>query len=84
MRYLGRTHAVSVAAMKEVIDLKEVRVEYISTKKMRADILTKGFSSGATWDAARYMIMTGRRNEIVPCMSDDVQNGGCHLEEEYQ
>ena len=83
MRYLGRTHAVSIAAMKEIIDLNEVKVEYINTKRMRADILTKGFNSGPIWDGARYMIMTGKRDEIIPCMSNDVQNGGCYFREEH-
>ena len=66
MRYLGRTHAVSIAAMKEIIDLKQIKVEYIGIKKMKADILTKGFMSRASWDNARMMIMTGKREEIEP------------------
>ena len=64
MRYIGRTHAVSIAAMKEVIDMEEVVIEYINTKSMKADILTKGFSSGDQWDVVRKMIMTGSRSEF--------------------
>ena len=64
MRYLGRTHAVSISAMKEVIDLKQIEVEYIGTKEMKADILTKGFASRVIWDNARIMIMTGNRDEF--------------------
>ena len=66
MRYLGRTHAVSIAGMKDIIDLKQIKVEYIGTKKMNADILTKGFVSRAIWDNAGMMIMTGKRDEIEP------------------
>ena len=84
MRYLGRTHAVSIAAMKEIIDLNEVKVEYINTKKMRADILTKGFNSGPNWDGARYMIMTGKREEFDRYTYPDVQNGDCQLRGKYQ
>ena len=64
MRYLGRTHAVSIAPMKEIIDLKKVSVKYTNSKSMKADILTKGFSAAAVWDNARLLIMTGRREEI--------------------
>ena len=58
--------AASIAAMKEIIDMKQIKLEYIGTKKMRADILTKGFASRAVWDNTRTMIMTGKREEIEP------------------
>ena len=69
MRYLGRTHAVSIAAMKEMIDSEEVLVEYINTKLMKADISTKGFLFGDLWDKARKMITTGRKEEFIDASS---------------
>ena len=65
MRYLGRMHAVSIAGIKEIIDLNEFSIEYINTRLMKADILTKGFSTNNTWDNARKMILTGGRTEFI-------------------
>ena len=65
MRYISRTHGVSLAAMKEIIDKKEIEIEYIKSKLMKADILTKGFSSMATWDEARRHIQVGSNKEYV-------------------
>lgn len=73
MRYLNRTHAVSIAAMKEIIDNEDVLIEYINTKLMKADILTKGFVSGDLWDNARRMIMTGSRSEFSNSATLDFQ-----------
>ena len=65
MRYLGRTHAVSIAAMKEIIDTKEIEIKYIRSKNMKADIMTKGFSGKLNWDNARRAVLTGERSEFM-------------------
>ena len=65
MRYLGRTHSVSIAAMKEIIDSKQIEIEYIRSKEMKADILTKGFMSKVIWDNVRRLVQVGERNEFV-------------------
>jgi hypothetical protein len=41
MRYLGRTHRVSVAWLHEVCQMKEIRMVYEETSRMCADIFTK-------------------------------------------
>ena len=65
MRYLGRTHSVSIAAMKEIIDSKQIEIGYIRSKEMKADILTKGFMSRTAWDDARRLVLVGERNEFA-------------------
>ena len=51
--------------MKEIIDKKEIEIEYIRSKEMRADIFTKCFMSKVIWDDARRLVRIGERNEFV-------------------
>ena len=56
MRYLSRTHRVSVAWLHEVCQGKDVILGYEESAKMCADIFTKAFSDVTKWKAARKLI----------------------------
>ena len=49
MRYLARTHRVSVAWLHEVCQMKEIRMVYEATSRMCADIFTKASSNAVAW-----------------------------------
>ena len=70
MRYLHRTHRISIAVLHELltgkVDLsKTVTVEYTTSEKMAADIFTKGFSDKKKWDHAARAIGLVGKDEIV-------------------
>ncbi len=65
MRYLQRTHRVSVAWIKEVCDQPHVRVEYTSSDAMAADIFTKGFTDIHRWHHACAPINVGQPDHIL-------------------
>ena len=53
MRYLHRTHRISIAALHEIItgqvaDTK-IDCEYTTSAEMAADIFTKGFTDKVKW-----------------------------------
>ena len=52
LRYLQRTHRVSVGWLHEVFKLDEVEMMYQESAKMAADIYTKSFTDKAKWTAA--------------------------------
>ena len=56
MRYLARTHRVSVAWLHEVCQMKEIKLVYEATARTCADIFTKAFSSAASWRHACDLI----------------------------
>ena len=45
LRHLNRTHGVSIAATSSLLHDGQFRIEYLESKKMKADIFTKGFNS---------------------------------------
>ena len=56
MRYLHRTHRISIATLHEIItgqvsDAK-INCEYTTSAEMAADIFTKGFTDNHTWKHA--------------------------------
>ena len=59
MRYLGRTHQVSAAWLKEVCDSGVVNLAYAKSEDMAADVFTKGFSDPERWRRACTMIRVG-------------------------
>ena len=52
MRYIGRTHRVSVAWLKEVCESGNITLDYTASGDMGADILTKGFTEQDKWQHA--------------------------------
>ena len=56
MRYLGRTHRISVAWLHERFLQKDATLVYEVTTKMCADIYTKAFSDPNKWEAACWLI----------------------------
>ncbi|MFM7989438.1 MAG: hypothetical protein ACKPKO_60000, partial [Candidatus Fonsibacter sp.] len=50
MRYLGRTHRISVAWLHEVFRDPNLQLMYETSNNMCADIYTKGFTDTATWN----------------------------------
>ena len=56
MRYLHRTHRISIATLHEIItgqvaDTK-IDCEYTKSAEMAADVFTKGFTDKVKWDHA--------------------------------
>ena len=56
MRYLSRTHGVSVAWLHEQFTGGTLRLHYERSDRMRADLLTKAFTDLARWEAACWLI----------------------------
>ena len=56
MRYLHRTHRVSVARLHEALQRKDFILVYELTSRMCADIYTKSFSDASKWTAACELI----------------------------
>ena len=56
MRYLARTHGVSVAFLHERFTDGQLRLKYEQSEKMAADIFTKAFTDSARWEAACWLV----------------------------
>ena len=56
MRYLSRTHRVSVAWLHEVFQMKEIHLVYEATARMCVDIFKKAFSNAVAWRRACDLI----------------------------
>ena len=56
MRYLERTHDVSVAWLHETFQADHIALVYEITSKMAADIYTKGYDDGRKWKSVTYNI----------------------------
>ena len=56
MRYLRRTHRVSVSWLHERFANDDLILVYEVTCRMAADIYTKAFTDGIKWDAFRTLI----------------------------
>eukprot|EP00974_Lingulodinium_polyedra_P037824 3627089-Lingulodinium_polyedra.AAC.1 len=70
MRYLHRTHRISIAAMHEILTghahlSKKVDIEYTPSKDMAVDIFTKGFTDRVKWDHAIRSIGKVKTGKIV-------------------
>ena len=59
MRYIGRTHRVSVAWLKEVCDTDKIALDYTASGDMAADIFTKGFAECDKWQHACQLVRIG-------------------------
>ena len=56
MRYLHRTHRVSVARLHEAYTRDDFQLLYEKTDRMCAEIYTKAFTDTSKWDAACGLI----------------------------
>lgn len=56
MRYLRRTHRVSVSWLHERFANDDLILVYEVSCRMAADIYTKAFTDGIKWDAVRTLI----------------------------
>ena len=56
MRYLGRTHGISVARLHEIHAGDNIKTVYEDTSKMAADIHTKSFTTAEAWTHAQELI----------------------------
>jgi hypothetical protein len=56
LRYLLRTHRISIAWLHEVFKMSEIELVYAKTDTMCADIYTKAFSDQRKWEAACWLI----------------------------
>ena len=56
MRYLRRTHRVSVSWLYERFKDDDIELVYEMSAKMAADIYTKAFTDGAKWDVVCSLI----------------------------
>ncbi len=67
MRYLGRTHRISVAWLHEVFKHPSLNIQYISSKLQRAYVCTKAFTDPWAWSHAcqRACLLTPHDWETV-------------------
>ncbi len=56
MRYLNRTHRISISWLHEVCSSSQVNLQYAETDDMAADIYTKAYTNVAKWQAVCLMI----------------------------
>jgi len=56
LRYLARTHRISIAWLHEVFQMDEIELLYAASASMCADIYTKAFSDPRKWEAACWLI----------------------------
>jgi len=56
MRYIGRTHGVSVAWLHETFKGDDLELAYEELARMAADIFTKAFDDNDKWRAACWLI----------------------------
>ena len=56
MRYLARTHGVSVAWLHEQFCSGTFRLRYEVSERMAADVFTKAFTDSARWEAACWLV----------------------------
>jgi len=77
MRYLHRTHRVSVAWLHEVCQGAEIKLTYEVSAKMAADIFTKAFPDKNKWTAVCDLI-----NHIDPARLKKVLDESRKQEEE--
>ena len=56
MRYIGRTHGISVAWLHETFKKDELTLAYELSARMCADIFTKGFTDADKWRLACSLI----------------------------
>ena len=56
MRYIGRTHGVSVAWLHETFKGEDLNLAYELTSRMCADIYTKAFTDADKWRLACWLI----------------------------
>ena len=56
MRYLGRTHRVSVRRLHEAFKRDNIRCVYAQTDRMAGDIYTKAFADSDKWIHAQELI----------------------------
>ena len=56
MRYLGRTHGISVAWLHEVFQGDDLNLAYEISARMCADIYTKAFTDADKWKSACWLI----------------------------
>ena len=56
MRYLNRTHGVSVAWIHERYLAGDFEIQWEASDGMAADVFTKAFSNPLAWDAACWLV----------------------------
>jgi hypothetical protein len=59
VRYLGRTHRVSVAWLCEIFKQPLMFLDYTETQHIAADIFTKGFADPDKWRHVCHLINIG-------------------------
>ncbi len=68
MRYLQRTHGVSVAWLHEIFKNKELDLSYELSARMCADIYTKAFTDATLWVQVCYLINVVDPNRLPGLM----------------
>ena len=77
MRYLARTHRVSVAWLRETFSQQDIDLVYELSAKMCADIYTKAFTDAIKWQAACDLINIldpARLDTLTRTSSEDVKS----------
>ena len=78
MRYIGRTHGVSVAWLHETFQRDELKLAYELSARMCADIFTKGFTEADKWNLVCKLICIIDPAELRGLVKDiRGDRGGC-------
>ena len=65
MRYLGRTHGISVAWLHETFKGDDLALAYEVSARMCADIYTKAFTDADKWKLACWLICVCDPHELA-------------------
>ncbi len=64
MRYLGRTHCISVSWLHEVCASDDSCLEYTQSTDMAADIYTQAYTNAMKWKAVCLLIKLVKLDEL--------------------
>ena len=66
MRYVGRTHGMSIAWLHEQYKAGNYQIQWTASHEMAADIFTKAFTNPEAWSSSCWLVSV--------CDKDDVQS----------
>ena len=65
LRHISRTHKVNLGSLREILDQKGIKLQYIETSKQAADIFTKALEPLKWPNAIQLLGMSTHKDEHV-------------------